>query len=185
VRNGPPGERAQANEEDEEHDPRGESSAPAETGFDEEAVGEDEQEGAERGDAEQRGNLVERGLVDQVLVAVVQAEGLAQEDEQRRHSEGGPRDSTAVEQDAGDDECQRDREHVGHAEGAPESRIPADELAPPPQEAGGLRRGCDLRGFVFERRGRFRGGGWMRRRLHRSPHRCRFHRVPLLPLTTS
>ena len=146
------------------------------------ALGEEEDEAGEDREVEELRHLVERGLVDQVLVAVVEAEGLRDDDQDDGSRQGQQGRRVALDHDHAEPEGEGEGEGVAQGE-----QPPVDRVAPADLRVGAGRRlregeggsGCD-RGAELVGDVRL-GGPFERVERVELGHRDRCHRIHCQP----
>ena len=102
----------------EQHHPQAQHLSAREVpeAFDEKSVRQPDQQGVERRDLEYRGRLVERRLPEQVLVAVVEADQLADQDDEGKRGQRRKLQRVVTQDLDGERDRKAGREDVGHSQ---------------------------------------------------------------------
>ena len=122
--------RAQADEEHEEQHPGAEHLLAPERAVDDGAVEQPEDEHRQGGEAEERRDLVERALVEDVLVAVVEPDRLRRDDEPDRDRDRSRSQLIVADNRDAESQCEGRREHVGAARDAAKDRVASADHLP-------------------------------------------------------
>ena len=123
------GERAAEDHRDGEHRPEAEDLVAAQRAVDESGRAEPEQEGAQRRDVEDARRLVERRLAQEVLVAVVEADRLVDQDDERKGEQQLGAGRVIADEERGRADRHDRRKDVREGEPAAVTRIALERLA--------------------------------------------------------